>query len=125
MYSRGEKNSMEEKASLVSIDIETSSTSFDSVLVECKAKGNVEIVDYGSKEFRADVTGQKGSISFTVKGEKDTFLIGADTVAKLSLSGGIPVQIAKDKEKSFLISENFTKLRSAMRRQKTNKAKKS
>lgn len=109
---------------LVSVDIETSSTSFESLLQECKAKGNVEIVDYGSKEFRADVTGQKGSISFTVKGEKDNFLIGADTVAKLSLAGSIPVQIAPDREKAFLISENFTKLRSAMRRQKTNKAKK-
>lgn len=109
---------------LVSIDIETSSTSFESLLAECKAKGNVEIIDYGSKEFRADVTGQKGSISFTVKGEKDNFLIGADTVAKLSLSGGIPVQIDKEKERGFLVSENFTKLRSAMRRQKTNKAKK-
>ena len=110
---------------LVSIDIETSSTSFDSLLAECKSKGNVEIVDYGSKEFRADVTGQKGSISYSVKGEDKVHVIGADTVAKLSLQGNVPVQIAQDKEKSFLISENFTKLRSAMRRQKTNKAKKS
>ncbi|MBA7684401.1 hypothetical protein ES703_92796 [subsurface metagenome] len=116
---------MDEKAKLVSIDIETSSTSFDSLLSECKAKGNVEIIDYGSKEFRADVTGQKGSISYTVKGKAENFVIGADTVAKLSLSGGIPVQIAPEREKAFLISENFTKLRSAMRRQKTNKAKKS
>ena len=115
---------MDEKASLVSIDIETSSTSFDSLLAECKSKGNVEIVDYGSKEFRADVTGQKGSISYSVKGKDKTHVIGADTVAKLSLQGSIPVQIAKDKERSFLISENFSKLRSAMRRQKTNKAKK-
>lgn len=109
---------------LVSIDIETSSTSFDSLLDECKSKGNVEIVDYGSKEFRADVTGQLGSISYTVKGEKDNFVIGADTVAKLSLRGNLPVQIAEDKEKSFMVSEHFTKLRSAMRRQKTKKAKK-
>lgn len=116
---------MDEKTRLVSIDIETSSTSFDSLLAECKAKRCVEIVDYGSKEFRADVTGQKGSISYTVKGEKETFQIGADTVAKLSLAGGVPVQIDKEKEKGFLISENFVKLRSAMRRQKTNKAKKS
>ena len=115
---------MDEKAKLVSIDIETSSTSFDSLLAECKAKGNVEIIDYGSKEFRADVTGQKGSISYTVRGEKETFVIGADTVAKLALTGGVPVQIDREKEKSFLISENFVKLRSAMRRQKTNKAKK-
>ena len=113
------------ETNLVSIDIETSSTSFDSLLAECKVKGSVEIIDYGSKEFRADVTGQKGSISYTVKGEKDNFVIGADTVAKLSLQGDVPVQINKEKEKSFLISENFTKLRSAMRRQKTNKAKKS
>lgn len=110
---------------LVSIDIETSTASFDALLAECKAKGNVEVVDYGSKEFRADVTGQKGSISFTVKGEKENFIIGADTVAKLSLKGGIPVQIDGEKEKSFLISENFTKLRSAMRRQKTKESKKS
>lgn len=109
---------------LVSIDIETSSASFDSLLAECKSKGNVEIIDYGSKEFRADVTGQKGSISFTVKGEKDNFLIGADTVAKLALKGNVPVQIDREKEKGFLISENFVKLRSAMRRQKTAKAKK-
>lgn len=108
---------------LVSIDIETSATSFDSLLQECKVKGNVEIVSYGSKEFRADVTGQKGSISYTVKGEKENFVIGADTVAKLSLKGDIPVQIAPDREKAFLISEHFTKLRSAMRRQKTKKAK--
>lgn len=109
---------------LVSIDIETSSTSFESLLQECKDKGTVEILDYGSKEFRADVTGQKGSISYTVKGESETFVIGADTVAKLSLQGSIPVQISPEREKAFLISENFTKLRSAMRRQKTNKAKK-
>ena len=115
----------EKSAKLVSIDIETSSTSFDSLLAECKAKGNVEIVDYGSKEFRADVTGQKGSISYSVKGENETFVIGADTVAKLSLQGNVPVQIHPEREKAFLISENFTKLRSAMRRQKTNKAKKS
>jgi len=108
---------------LVSIDIETSSTSFDSLLAECKKKGNVEIIAFGSKEFRADVTGQKGSISYTVKGEKETFVIGADTVAKLSLKGDIPVQIADDKEKSFVVSEHFTKLRSAMRRQKTKKSK--
>ena len=108
---------------LVSIDIETSSTSFDSLLSECKSKGNVEIIAFGSKEFRADVTGQKGSISYTVKGEKETFVVGADTVAKLSLKGGIPVQIAEDKSKSFVVSEHFTKLRSAMRRQKTKKSK--
>ena len=116
---------MDEKKSLVSIDIETSSTSFDSLLAECKSKGNVEIVDYGSKEFRADVTGQKGSISYSVKGKDKTHVIGADTVAKLALQGSIPVQIAPEREKAFLISENFSKLRSAMRRQKTNKAKKS
>ncbi|MBA7701438.1 hypothetical protein ES703_110176 [subsurface metagenome] len=109
---------------LVSIDIETSSTSFDSLLAECKEKGSVEIVDYGSKEFRADVTGQKGSISYSVKGKDKTHVIGADTVAKLSLQGSIPVQISPEREKAFLISENFSKLRSAMRRQKTNKAKK-
>lgn len=109
---------------LVSIDIETSSASFDTLLEECKAKGNVEVVEYGSKEFRADVTGQLGSISFTVKGEKENFVIGADTVAKLSLKGNLPVQIAEDMQKGFLISENFTKLRSAMRRQRTKQAKK-
>lgn len=109
---------------LVSIDIETSATSFDSLLAECKKKGNVEIIAFGSKEFRADVTGQKGSISYTVKGENESFVIGADTVAKLALSGNLPVQIADDKEKSFIISEHFVKLRSAMRRQKTRKAKK-
>lgn len=112
------------ESKLVSIDIETSSTSFESLLSECKEKGNVEIIDYGSKEFRADVTGQLGSISYSVKGEKETFVIGADTVAKLSLKGSIPVQIASEKEKSFMISENFVKLRSAMRRQRTNQAKK-
>ena len=115
---------MEKDTKLVSIDIETSSTSFDSLLSECREKGNVEIVDYGSKEFRADVTGQKGSISYTVKGRDKTHVIGADTVAKLSLKGKLPVEIDKEKEKAFLISENFTKLRSAMRRQRTNQAKK-
>lgn len=118
---------MDEKATvnLVPIDLETSNTSFESLLAECKDKGNVEIVDYGSKEFRADVTGQKGSISYTVKGEKETFQIGADTLAKLSVLSGLPVQIDKGREKAFLISENFTKLRSAMRRQKKELAKKS
>jgi len=87
---------------LVSIDIETSSTSFDSLLAECKGKGNVEIIDYGSKEFRADVTGQKGSISYTVKGEKETFVIGADTVAKLSLQGSIPVKYPQRERKLSL-----------------------
>jgi len=109
---------------LVSIDIETSTASFDALLAECKSKGNIEVIDYGSKEFRADVTGQKGSISFTVRGEKEDFVIGADTVAKLSLQGSIPVQIESEKEKGFLISENFSKLRSAMRRQRTKQAKK-
>lgn len=109
---------------LVSIDIETSATSFDSLLAECKKKGNVEIVSYGSKEFRADVTGQKGSISYTVKGESETFVIGADTVAKLSLKAGVPVQIDPERERAFLVSEHFVKLRSAMRRQKTKQAKK-
>ncbi|GAH36369.1 unnamed protein product [marine sediment metagenome] len=110
---------------LVPIDLESSTTSFDSLLAECKEKGNVEIVDYGSEEFRADVTGQKGSVSYTVKGEKANSMLGADTVAKLSLKGNIPVQIDKDREKAFLISEHFTKLRSAMRRQKAEIAKKS
>ena len=109
---------------LVSLDLETSSTSFDSLLAECKVKGNVEIVDYGSKEFRADVTGQKGSISYSVKGKDKVHVIGADTVAKLALKGSVPVEIDKEKERAFLISENFTKLRSAMRRQRTNQSKK-
>lgn len=117
---------MEIKASkLVSLDLETSSTSFDSLLAECKIKGTVEIVDYGSKEFRADITGQKGSISYSVRGEDSTHIIGADTVAKLAVKGKLPVEIDKEKEKSFLISENFVKLRSAMRRQRTKQAKKS
>jgi len=109
---------------LVPLDLETSSTSFDSLLAECKAKGNIEIVDFGSKEFRADVTGQKGSISYTVQGSDKTHVIGADTVAKLALKGKLPVEIDKEREKAFLISENFIKLRSAMRRQRTNQAKK-
>lgn len=109
---------------LVSIDIETSATSFDALLAECKKLGRIQILDFGSKEFRADVTGQKGSISYTVKGEKDNFVIGADTVAKLALTGDLPVQIAEDRMKAFHVSENFTKLRSAMRRQKTRQAKK-
>ena len=109
---------------LVSIDIETSATSFDSLLAECKKKGNVEIVSFGSKEFRADVTGQMGSISYTVRGEKETFVIGADTVAKLSLQGELPVQIAENKADAFHTSEHFVKLRSALRRQKTRRAKK-
>lgn len=113
-----------DKSKLVSIDIETSSASFDSLLAECKEKGNVEIIETGSKEFRADVTGQLGSISYTVKGEKENFVIGADTVAKLSLKGSIPVQIASDMEKSFMVSEHFVKLRSAMKRQKSKQAKK-
>lgn len=109
---------------LVPLDLETSSTSFDALLAECKQKGNVEIVGYGSKEFRADVTGQKGSISYSVRGEKETFVIGADTVAKLAVQGKLPIEIEKEKERAFLISENFTKLRSAMKRQKTSQAKK-
>lgn len=116
--------SPESPSKLVSIDIETASTSFDVLLAECKARGRVEIIETGSKEFRADVTGLKGSISYTVLGEKDTYIIGADTVAKLALKGSIPVQIAEDKAGSFQTSEHFTKLRSAMRRQKTKQAKK-
>lgn len=110
---------------LATIDIESEATSFTSLLSEVKKVGRVEIVDYAQKPFRASVTGQKGAISYVVRTSDGVSLKeGADTVAKLILFSKLPLQVSKDKAGQFQTSENFVKLRAALRRQKANQAKK-
>jgi len=110
---------------LVAIDIESEATSFDSLLSEVKKVGRVEVVAFDNKSFRASVTGQKGSISYVVRTSDGVSLQeGADTIAKLILFSKLPLQVAKDKAGQFKTSENFVKLRAALRRQKTREAKK-
>lgn len=116
---------MDKNTELVSIDIESEATSFHSLLADVKKVGRVEIVDYDNKPFRASVTGQKGGISYIVRTpEGQSQKEGADTIAKLVLYSKLEVQCAKDKAGDFKTSENFTKLRSALRRQKKALAKK-
>ena len=116
---------MDKSTELVAIDIESEATSFDSLLSDVKKVGRVEVVEFDNKEFRASVTGQKGSISYRVRTPEGVSLQeGADTIAKLILYSKLPLQVTKDKAGQFKTSENFVKLRAALRRQKTKQAKK-
>lgn len=117
-----EKN---DNVELATIDIESEATSFHTLLADVKKVGRVEIVAFDNKSFRASVTGQPGSISYVVRTpDGQSQKEGADTIAKLVLFSKLQVQVAKDKAGDFKTSENFTKLRSALRRQKTALAKK-
>lgn len=116
---------MDKSTELVAIDIESEATSFDSLLNDVKKVGRVEVVEFDSKPFRASVTGQKGSISYRVRTPDGVSLQeGADTIAKLILFSKMPLQVAKERAATFKTSENFVKLRAALRRQKTREAKK-
>lgn len=110
---------------LATIDIESEATSFSVLLSDVKKLGRVEIVDFDTKPFHASVTGQPGQISYVVRTpDGQSQKEGADTIAKLVLFAKLPVQVAKNKAGQFQTSKNFTKLRSALRRQKKNLAEK-
>ena len=110
---------------LATIDIESEATSFHSLLADVKKVNRVEIVEFDNKPFHASVTGQKGQFSYVVRTpEGQSQKEGADTVAKLILFSKLPLQVAKDKAGQFQTSKNFTKLRSALRRQKKNLSEK-
>lgn len=104
---------------LATIDIETDATSFHALLADIKKVGRVEIVEFDNKPFHASVTGQKGATSYVVRTpDGQSQKEGADTIAKLVLFSKLEVQVAKNKAVEFKTSKNFTKLRSALRRQK-------
>lgn len=104
---------------LATIDIESEATSFSALLADVKKVNRVEIVDFDNKPFHASVTGQKGQFSYIVRTpDGQSQKEGADTVAKLVLFAKLPVQVDKHRAAEFKTSKNFTKLRSALRRQK-------
>lgn len=106
------------------IDLDAQSAPLESVVAEVKEIGSLQIESYKTGDFRADITGQKGTFSYQVKGKSRTYNLGADAVVKLSMATGFKPMIADDKLSSFIVSEHFTKLRSAQRRQLQKLAKK-
>lgn len=110
---------------LAEIDLDAEGAPFESVIADIKKLNKLEIVDFQEGDFRADVTGQKGTIEFIVRGVSRNYSLGADTVIQVSMNTGQKVQIVEAKLKSFMRSEHFTKLRSAKKRQLKRLAKKS
>lgn len=114
----------EKTVKLVDIDLDAEGAPFESVIADVKKLDKLEIVDYKEGAFRADVTGQKGSIEYVVKGVERDYSLGADTVIQVSMATGHKPQIIPEKLKQFVQSEHFTKLRSAKKRQLKRQAKK-
>jgi len=113
---------------IFSLDISTSASSFNQVLSDVQAIGKVVVTDFHifKEKQVAEATGQKGKFLYSIQGATKSWLVGADTLAKLLFAcKQKDVMFNSEKKlKDFSLSKSFSILKNAFRRQSARREEK-
>jgi len=108
---------MTKDTNVFELDLSQTSPAFESVSSEMKSLGEVRVIKIEKGNFRANITSQKGNMSFTIAGKDKPYVLGANTVVKLSLRADVPIRIVNDLKQEFITSKHYTLLQTAYKRQ--------